>query len=75
MVLGIGLFSAITATITSVRLEGREHPGAEIPERLRVLDELQRAGVITAAEPASSTGDSTYLVQPTAHSVSDTEAS
>ncbi len=50
MVLGIGLFSAITATLTSFLLEGREHPVAEIPERLRVLDELHNAGVITSEE-------------------------
>jgi voltage-gated potassium channel len=50
MLLGIGLFSAITATVTSFLLEGREHPVAEIPERLRVLDELHRAGVISNEE-------------------------
>jgi len=50
MLLGIGLFSAITATLTSFFLEGREHPVAEIPERLRILDELRDAELVSPDE-------------------------
>lgn len=50
MLLGIGLFSAITATITSFMLEGRQHPISELPERLRLLQELRDAGLISGEE-------------------------
>ncbi len=50
MLLGIGLFSAITATITSFMLEGRQHPLTELPERLRILDELRDAELVTPQE-------------------------
>jgi voltage-gated potassium channel len=50
MLLGIGLFSAITATLTSFLVQGGGHPASEIPERLRVLDELRTANAVTEAE-------------------------
>ena len=48
MILGIGLFSAITATITSFMLTG----GHEVTPmtRLRLLAELHREGLLTDAE-------------------------
>jgi voltage-gated potassium channel len=50
MLLGVGLFSAITATLTSFLIQGGGHPASEIPERLRVLDELRAANAVTEAE-------------------------
>jgi voltage-gated potassium channel len=48
MVLGIGLFSAITATVTSALLTGR---ASESPaDRLRALAELRRDGLLTTEE-------------------------
>ena len=48
MVLGIGLFSAVTATVTSALLEGR--PTATDPlDQIRRLAELRDAGVIDEA--------------------------
>lgn len=53
MLLGIGLFSAITATLTSFMLEGRQHPLTELPERLRILDELRGAELVSPQEYAA----------------------
>jgi voltage-gated potassium channel len=50
MLLGIGLFSAITATMTSFMLEGRAHPASESGERLGILDELRESGLVTPDE-------------------------
>jgi len=33
-------------------MEGRRHPLTELPERLRILDELRDSGVISAEEHA-----------------------
>jgi len=55
MLLGIGLFSAITATVTSFMLSdgGGERPA----ERLRDLAELHRNGLLTDDEYASKRAD------------------
>jgi voltage-gated potassium channel len=50
MLLGIGLFSAITATMTSFMLEGRAHPASELGERLGILDELRDSGLVSPDE-------------------------
>jgi len=49
MVLGIGLYSAVTATVTSFVLAG-DRPVADAASRLRVLDGLRGEGRISADE-------------------------
>jgi voltage-gated potassium channel len=49
MLLGIGLFSAITATITSFLLHGAREPRSP-GVRLRDLDELHETGLVTDVE-------------------------
>ncbi len=49
MVLGIGLYSAVTATITSFVLAG-DRPGRDAADRLRALDGLHEDGLVTAVE-------------------------
>lgn len=51
MLLGIGLFSAITATVTSFMLS--EEGGESSADRLRALAELHRDGLLTAEEFAA----------------------
>jgi hypothetical protein len=51
MLLGIGLFSAITATVTSFMLEGRHAVGAA--DRLRDLVRLRDDGLLTTEEYAA----------------------
>ena len=57
----LGLFSAITATITTISLDRRAHGASEqaeqsaqmpahLPERLQELDQLRDAGLVTPAE-------------------------
>jgi voltage-gated potassium channel len=55
MVLGIGLFSAITATVTSFMLESR-NPG-DPATRLRALADLHRDGLLTDREFELRRGD------------------
>jgi hypothetical protein len=52
MLLGIGLFSAITATITSFMVETAETHRHPVPaaDRLRELVALRDEGLVTAAE-------------------------
>jgi voltage-gated potassium channel len=51
MVLGIGLFSAITATVTSALLTDRASQSPA--DRLRALADLHRDGLLTAEEFAT----------------------
>lgn len=51
MVLGIGLFSAITATVTSFMLVDRTE-AEQTPDRLRTLADLHRDGLLTEDEYA-----------------------
>jgi voltage-gated potassium channel len=58
MLLGIGLFSAITATVTSYLIETRSHPIAmpadrSLATRLTQLDEAREAGLLTEQEHAA----------------------
>lgn len=53
--LGIGLFSAITATITSFMLVDRK--AERSPDRLRTLADLHRDGLLTDEEYATKRGD------------------
>jgi voltage-gated potassium channel len=51
MLLGVGLFSAITATVTSFMLEGRTlSPNVDVEARLRRLRRLHEDGLITSDE-------------------------
>jgi hypothetical protein len=54
ILVSLGLFSAITAAITTISLDRRAHTASELPdqlpERLRELDQLRDAGLVTPAE-------------------------
>ena len=60
VLVSLGLFSAITAAITTISLDRRAHTASEraetparsehLPERLRELDQLRDAGLVTPAE-------------------------
>lgn len=57
MVLGIGLFSAITATVTSALLAGRTEGSIAPADRLRALADLHRDGLLTDDEFAAKRTD------------------
>lgn len=56
MLLGIGLFSAITATVTSFMLVDRA-AAEQSPDRLRTLADLHRDGLLTDEEYATKRAD------------------
>ena len=50
LLVSLALFSALTAAITTISLDRRSHTTRELPERLRELDQLRDAGLVTPAE-------------------------
>jgi hypothetical protein len=54
VLVSLGLFSAITAAITTISMDRRGRTASELPEqtleRLQELDQLRDAGLVTPAE-------------------------
>jgi hypothetical protein len=50
LVIGLALFSALTAALTSLLLSARRDPATELSEQLRALGALREAGLVTSDE-------------------------
>jgi voltage-gated potassium channel len=50
LVMGLAMFSAITAALTNILLNARHDPASELSEQLRALSALREAGLVTSDE-------------------------
>jgi hypothetical protein len=53
LVMGLAVFSALTAALTNILLRARQDPATELSEQLRTLGELREAGLVTSDEYGS----------------------